>query len=164
MEEKALQADKTNKSILERIIAVISVVSYFAACICVLLSGIEIEFFISISIAMVTSFCMEPLIEYIKEISKGEMKKNIPAALGLGFTTALISGILFIMYKTIFSQAIILDKNYYIYDCFAIFVLIYIIYIQIRKTVKKTKTLIIEKAGLPMYLCNIIWSIIVIFL
>lgn len=163
MEEKMLQTDKTSKSILDRIIAIIIVVSYFAAVAYAVFIRIGMEFFVLFSIAMTTSLCIGPLIEYIKKASKGNGENNIHAALRLGYITALVSGTLFITYETIFSEAIILDKNYYIYDCFAVFVIVNIIFIQIITIVKKTKTLIIEKAGFFICFGNVIWSIIVIF-
>lgn len=147
------------KSIVYDIIEIINFLSIVAIILVTLISKISIEFFVLISIIIFINSCIRPFINYKNEVLCEETEINSIHILQPCIVAAAGLGGIFIIYKIIFTQSIIQEKNYTAYNSLALCIFLYIMIIQIIAIIKKIKILIAEKSSFMRYVFNFVISI-----
>lgn len=160
VEKKNTKIQDKKKSSIEEILGVVSFLVFIAACAFLASSKISIEFFILITIAIFINFCIRPFIIYKNEVIDRKVEINSIYILRPCFVAAVALGSIFIIYKVIFSQSIIREKNYTAYNFIALCIIFSMVAIQIVNFINRIKALVNENANFMKHLLNVITSIL----
>lgn len=164
MEKDGVKIKQNQKSRTDEVMGIISFLMLVAILLLVRFSQIGMEFFALITAIIFINSCIMPFIDYKKNMLSRETENNSIYILQPCITAVAGLAGIFIIYKVIFSQSIIREKNYDAYNYIGLFVLFYIITMQIFSIIKKIKALNNEKAKFIQYVVYFIVSIIPIIM
>lgn len=156
MEKDGVKTKQNQKSRIDEVMGIISFIIFIAAIPLMIYSKMGVEFFILITAAIFINFCIRPFISYKKIELCTETEVNSFRILRPCLIAATALEAIFILYKVIFSQSIICERGYVIYNFIAIWIIFSVIAIQIINFIDEVNSLRTKNSNFMKHVLNVI--------